>query len=44
MGNVIAESQSSCVVYGMPGEIVRRKLADLVLPGKMTEEIIRIIK
>lgn len=44
-GKVIAEAQSSCVVYGMPGEIVRRNLADLVLPlDKMAEEIIRIIK
>lgn len=44
-GKVIAESQSSCVIYGMPGEIVRRNLADLVLPlDEMAEEIIKIIK
>lgn len=44
-GKVIAEARSSCVVYGMPGEIVRRKLADLVLPlDKMAEEILKIIK
>ncbi|WP_048185416.1 protein-glutamate methylesterase/protein-glutamine glutaminase [Methanosarcina siciliae] len=43
-GKVIAEARSSCVVYGMPGEIVKRNLADLVLPlDKMAEEIIRII-
>lgn len=44
-GKVIAEAQSSCVIYGMPGEIIRRNLADLVLPlDKMAEEIIKIIK
>lgn len=43
-GKVIAEALSSCVVYGMPGEIVRRNLADLVLPlDRMVEEIIKII-
>jgi two-component system chemotaxis response regulator CheB len=43
-GKVIAEAQSSCVIYGMPKEIVRRKLADFVLPlDKMAEEIIKII-
>jgi len=43
-GKVIAEAQSSCVVYGMPKEIVRRKLADFVLPlDKMAEEVIKII-
>ncbi len=44
-GKIIAEARSSCVVYGMPGEIVRRNLADLVLPlDRMAEEIIRIVK
>ena len=44
-GKVIAEARSSCVVYGMPGEIVKRNLADLVLPlDKMAEEIIRIVE
>jgi len=44
-GKVIAEARSSCVVYGMPGEIVRRNLADLVLPlDRMAEEIIRIVE
>ena len=43
-GKVIAEARSSCVIYGMPGEIVRRKLADLVLPlDEMADEIIKII-
>ena len=43
-GRVITEAQTSCVVYGMPGEIVKRNLADLVLPlDRMAEEIIRII-
>jgi len=43
-GKVIAEAQSSCVIYGMPREIVRRKLADFVLPlDKMAEEIIKIV-
>jgi len=44
-GKIIAEARSSCVVYGMPGEIVRRNLADLVLPlDRMAEEIIRIVE
>ncbi|RXA18736.1 chemotaxis response regulator protein-glutamate methylesterase [Methanosarcina sp. MSH10X1] len=43
-GKVIAEAQSSCVIYGMPKEIVKRKLADSVLPlDKMAEEIIKIV-
>lgn len=43
-GKVIAEAQNSCVIYGMPGEVVRRNLADLVLPlDKIAEEIIKII-
>ena len=43
-GKVIAEARSSCVIYGMPGEIVRRKLADFVLPlDEMAEKIIKII-
>jgi len=43
-GKVIAEAQSSCVIYGMPKEVVRRKLADFVLPlDKIAEEIIKII-
>lgn len=44
-GKVIAEARSSCVVYGMPGEIIRRNLADLVLPlNRIAEEIIRIVE
>lgn len=44
-GKIIAEARSSCVVYGMPGEIVRRNLADFVLPlDKIAEEIIRLIE
>jgi two-component system chemotaxis response regulator CheB len=44
-GRVIAEDRSSCVIYGMPGEIVRRNLADLVLPlDKIAEEIIRMVR
>jgi two-component system, chemotaxis family, protein-glutamate methylesterase/glutaminase len=43
-GKVIAEAQSSCVIYGMPREVVRRKLADFVLPlDKMAEEIIQMV-
>ena len=43
-GKVIAEARSSCVIYGMPGEIVRRKLADFVFPlDKMVEEIIKMV-
>jgi two-component system chemotaxis response regulator CheB len=43
-GKIIAEAESSCVIYGMPKEIVKRNLADLVLPlDKMAEEIIKII-
>ncbi|BBL66115.1 MULTISPECIES: protein-glutamate methylesterase/protein-glutamine glutaminase [Methanosarcina] len=44
-GKVIAEDQSSCVIYGMPGEIVRRNLADFVLPlDKMADEIVKIVR
>ncbi|MCQ1535957.1 chemotaxis response regulator protein-glutamate methylesterase [Methanosarcina sp. KYL-1] len=44
-GKVIAEARSSCVVYGMPGEIVRRKLADLVLPlDRMAAELLNIME
>jgi two-component system chemotaxis response regulator CheB len=43
-GKVIAEAQSSCVIYGMPKEVVRRKLADSVLSlDKIAEEVIKII-
>lgn len=44
-GKVIAEAQSSCVIYGMPREVIRRKLADLVIPlDEMAEEIIKIVR
>ncbi len=44
-GKVIAEARSSCVVYGMPGEIVKRKLADFVLPlDRMATELVNMIK
>lgn len=44
-GKVIAEARSSCVVYGMPGEIVKRKLADFVLPlDRMATELMNMIK
>lgn len=44
-GRVIAEARSSCVVYGMPGEIVKRKLADFVLPlDRMAAELLNMIK
>lgn len=44
-GKVIAEARSSCVVYGMPGEIVKRKLADFVLPlDRMAAELVNMIK
>ncbi len=43
-GKIIAEARSSCVIYGMPGEIVRRKLADYVLPlDEMADEIIKMM-
>lgn len=44
-GKVIAEARSSCVVYGMPGEIVKRKLADFVLPlDRMETELLNMMK
>jgi len=44
-GKVIAEARSSCVVYGMPGEIVKRNLADFVLPlDRMASELVNMIK
>jgi len=43
-GKVIVEAQSSCVIYGMPKEVVRRKLANFMLPlDKMAEEIVKMI-
>lgn len=39
-GKVIAEDESTCVVYGMPRTIVEQKLADYVLPiDKIAEGI-----
>lgn len=43
-GKIIAEAESSCVIYGMPKEIVKRNLADFVLPlDKMAEKIIKMV-
>ncbi|MCX9083904.1 MAG: chemotaxis response regulator protein-glutamate methylesterase [Candidatus Methanoperedens sp.] len=39
-GKVIAEDESTCVVYGMPRSVIEQKLADYILP---VHEIARII-
>ncbi|MDD4496563.1 MAG: chemotaxis response regulator protein-glutamate methylesterase [Methanosarcinaceae archaeon] len=44
-GKVIAEARSSCVVYGMPKEVVKRNLADSVLPlDKIAAEVMSMLK
>jgi two-component system chemotaxis response regulator CheB len=43
-GKVIAEDESTCVVYGMPRSIIEQRLADYVLPiNKIAESIAQII-
>jgi two-component system chemotaxis response regulator CheB len=42
-GKVIAEDESTCVVYGMPRSIIEQRLADYVLPiNKIAESIAEI--
>ncbi len=42
-GKVIAEDESTCVVYGMPKSVIEQKLADYVLPiTKIAEGIAQI--
>ncbi len=42
-GKVIAEDESTCVVYGMPRSIIEQRLADYVLPiNKIAESIAQI--
>src|SRR4030067_1135437 len=39
-GKVMAEDESTCVVYGMPRSVIEQKLADYILPiGKIAENI-----
>jgi len=39
-GRVIAEDESTCVVYGMPRSVIEQKLADFILPiGRIAESI-----
>jgi two-component system chemotaxis response regulator CheB len=39
-GRVIAEDESTCVVYGMPRSVIEQKLADYILPiGRIAESI-----
>lgn len=41
-GRVIAEDESTCVVYGMPKSVIERKLADYILPiDKIAEGIVQ---
>ncbi|MGQ9855159.1 MAG: protein-glutamate methylesterase/protein-glutamine glutaminase [Fervidobacterium sp.] len=43
-GTVIAESQETCVVYGMPKSVVEEGYADFVLPAdKIPEKLVEII-
>jgi two-component system chemotaxis response regulator CheB len=42
-GRVIAEDESTCVVYGMPRSVIEQELADYVLPiNKIAESIAQI--
>ncbi|PWB51747.1 MAG: chemotaxis response regulator protein-glutamate methylesterase [Candidatus Methanoperedenaceae archaeon] len=42
-GKVMAEEESTCVVYGMPRSVIEQKLADYILPiGKIAENITQI--
>ncbi len=42
-GKVIAEDESTCVVYGMPRSVIEQKLADYILPiHKIAESIVQI--
>jgi len=42
-GKVIAEDESTCVVYGMPRSIIEQKLADFILPlNRIAEGIVQI--
>ena len=42
-GKVIAEDESTCVVYGMPRSIIEQKLADYILPiNRIAESIAQI--
>ncbi|MFZ3384245.1 MAG: CheB methylesterase domain-containing protein, partial [Candidatus Methanoperedens sp.] len=39
-GRVIAEDESTCVVYGMPRSVIEKKLADYILPiNKIAQSI-----
>ncbi|MEM0926246.1 MAG: CheB methylesterase domain-containing protein, partial [Planctomycetota bacterium] len=41
---VIAQDRESSVVWGMPGEVVKRKLADRVLPiSQLGQEVNRLV-
>jgi two-component system chemotaxis response regulator CheB len=42
-GKVIAEDESTCVVYGMPRSVIEQKLADYILPiHKIAQSIVQI--
>jgi two-component system chemotaxis response regulator CheB len=42
-GKVIAEDESTCVVYGMPRSVIEQKLADYILPiNRIAESIAQI--
>ena len=44
-GNVFAQNQSDCVVYGMPKAVIEEQLADRTLPlGKVAPAIVRHLK
>lgn len=44
-GKVIAEDESTCVVYGMPRSVIEQKLADYILPiNKIAQSIVDISK
>lgn len=40
---IVAQDEASCVVYGMPREVVEQGLADLVVPlDEIADEIVRL--
>jgi two-component system chemotaxis response regulator CheB len=43
-GKVIAEHESTCVVYGMPKAVVEEGYADYILPAdKIAEKLVELV-
>ncbi len=42
---IIAQDESSCVVFGMPKEVIQAGLADVVAPlNRIGDEILRVVR